>query len=197
MTIDVREARPEEFPAIAELTVAAYAALPGMGPLGAYGEELADIAGRGPSAVVLVAVDIADIADIADDADDASGAGTGRRSGQVLGDVTYYRRYADEMPKLTDTLGELAGFRMLATDPAAQGRGVGAALTMACVQRARADGAPGIALHTTNLMQAAQRLYQRLGFERWTALDVSFGRTRPVQVLGYRMLFEDTDSESA
>ena len=47
------------------------------------------------------------------------------------------------------------------------------------------------------LMQAAQRLYQRLGFDRWTALDASFGRTRPVQVLGYRMLFEDTDSESA
>ncbi len=167
MTVEVREARPDEYPAVAELTVAAYAALPGMGPLGAYGEELADLAGRGPTAVVLVAVD----------------------GHEVLGDVTYYRRYADEMPKLADTLGDLAGFRMLATAPAAQGRGVGAALTLACVQRARAEGAPGIALHTTNLMQAAQRLYQRLGFDRWTALDASFGRTRPVQVLGYRMLF--------
>ena len=167
MTVEVREARPEEYPAIAELTVAAYAALPGMGPPGAYGDELADIAGRGPTAVVLVAVD----------------------GDEVLGDVTYYRRYADEMPKLADTLGDLAGFRMLATAPAAQGRGVGAALTLACVQRAQAAGAPGIALHTTNLMQAAQRLYQRLGFDRWTALDASFGRTRPVQVLGYRMLF--------
>ena len=44
MSVEVREARPDEYPALAELTVAAYAALPGMGPLGAYGEELADLA---------------------------------------------------------------------------------------------------------------------------------------------------------
>jgi ribosomal protein S18 acetylase RimI-like enzyme len=168
MTVEIRVAVPEEYPAIAELTVAAYAALPGMGPLGAYGEELADLAGRGPGAVVLVAVE----------------------GGMPLGDVTYYRRYADAMPGLAGLLGDLAGFRMLATAPAAQGRGVGAALTTACVERARAEGAPGIVLHTTDLMQAAQRLYRRLGFERWTAIDASYGRTRPVQVVGYRMDFD-------
>ena len=167
MSVEVREARPDEYPALAELTVAAYAALPGMGPLGAYGEELADLAGRGPGAVVLVAVD----------------------GGVPVGDVTFYRRYADAMPSLAGLLGDLAGFRMLATAPAAQGRGVGAALTTACIERARAEGAPGITLHTTDLMQAAQRLYRRLGFERWTALDVTYGRTRPVQVVGYRMDF--------
>lgn len=170
MTVEIRVARPEEYEAIGALTVAAYAALPGMGPLGAYGEELADIAGRGPTSTVLVAVE--------------------PDTGELLGDVTYYPRYADEMPHLTETLGQLAGFRMLATAPAAQGRGVGAALTLACVQRAKADAAPGIALHTTNLMEAAQRLYHRLGFERWTELDLSFGRRRPVQVLGLRMRFE-------
>ncbi len=175
MSVEVREARPEEYHAIAELTVAAYAALPGMGPLGAYGEELADIAGRGPTAVVLVAV----------------------QDGELLGNVTYYPRYSHAMAQLAETLGELAGFRMLATAPAAQGRGVGAALTMACVQRARAEGAPGIALHTTNLMQAAQRLYHRLGFSRWTVLDRSFGRSRPVQVLGFALLFDKTLFDNA
>ncbi len=163
-------ARTDEYDAIAALTVAAYAALEGMGPLGAYGEELADIAGRGPGATVLVAVN-----------------GT-----ELLGDVTYYPRYAQEMASLAPLLGELAGFRMLATAPAAQGRGVGAALTLACVERARLDGATGVALHTTDLMPAAQRLYHRLGFSRWDALDVSFGRTRRVQVLGFRLLFEET-----
>lgn len=168
--VEIRVARTDEYDAIAALTVAAYAALEGMGPLGAYGEELADIAGRGPGATVLVAVN-----------------GT-----ELLGDVTYYPRYAQEMASLAPLLGELAGFRMLATAPAAQGRGVGAALTLACVERARLDGATGVALHTTDLMPAAQRLYHRLGFSRWDALDVSFGRTRTVQVLGFRLLFEET-----
>ncbi len=85
--------------------------------------------------------------------------------------------------------GEIAGFRMLATAPAAQGRGVGAALTLACVERARGERAPGIALHTTSLMPAAQRLYHRLGFERWHDLDGSVGQKRPVQILGFRMRF--------
>ena len=79
-----------------------------------------------------------------------------------------WSEYRSSAP-LADLLGDLAGFRMLATAPAAQGRGVGAALTTACIERARAEGAPGITLHTTDLMQAAQRLYRRLGFERWTA----------------------------
>lgn len=165
--MEIRIARPEEYEELGALTVAAYAALEGMGPLGAYGEELADLAGRGPSAVVLVAAD----------------------GPTLLGDVTYYPRYAAEFPRLADVLGDLAGFRMLATAPAAQGRGVGAALTMACVQRARNEGASGIALHTTSLMPTAQRLYARLGFSRWDALDATVGTKRPVQVMGFRLLF--------
>ncbi|MCC6434176.1 MAG: GNAT family N-acetyltransferase [Acidimicrobiales bacterium] len=164
--MEIRIAHPDEYEELGVLTVAAYAALEGMGPLGAYGEELADLAGRAPTSVVLAAVD----------------------GGHLLGNVTYYRRYADEFPRLAELLGELAGFRMLATAPAAQGRGVGAALTLACVEQARADGARGIALHTTSLMPAAQRLYARLGFARWEALDATVGTKRPVQVLGFRLL---------
>ena len=93
------------------------------------------------------------------------------------------------MANLAETLGALAGFRMLATAPAAQGRGVGEALTEACVARARRESAPGVALHTTDMMQAAQRLYRRLDFERWTDIDFAIGRANPVQVLGYRLQF--------
>ncbi|MEZ5232535.1 MAG: hypothetical protein R2749_07475 [Acidimicrobiales bacterium] len=49
--------------------------------------------------------------------------------------------------------------------------------------------ASGIAPHTTSLMPAAQRLYHRLGFERWHALDGRVGRTRPVEIMGFRILF--------
>ncbi|MFN0026043.1 MAG: GNAT family N-acetyltransferase [Acidimicrobiales bacterium] len=166
--MEIRPARTDEYGRIGELTVAAYAELEGMGPLGEYGEELADIAGRGPDALVLVAAD----------------------GDQLLGDVTYYRRYRHAMAPLAELLGELAGFRMLATDPLVQGRGVGEALVLECVRRARLDDAAGVALHTTSLMPAAQRLYHRLGFERWTDLDRMVGRRRPVQVMGFRMVFD-------
>lgn len=166
--MDIQVARPEEYTELGALTFAAYAALPGMGEMGRYGEELADVGGRaGGPGVVLRAVD----------------------GGEVVGCVTYYDRYADEIPSLADPLASLAGFRMLATKVSAQGRGVGAALTMACVERARAAGAPGIALHTTNLMEAAQRLYVRLGFDRFTEIDISFPRRPQLSVMGFRMDF--------
>jgi GNAT superfamily N-acetyltransferase len=166
--VDIRLARPDEYAAIGALTVAAYAALPGMGPMGRYGEELADVAGRagGPGRVI-VAADGADL----------------------VGVVTYYDRYADEISSLAAQLGALPGFRMLATAPAAQGRGVGAALTAHCAALARSGGAEGIALHTTHLMEAAQRLYVRLGFARWPVIDVSIGGARPITVLGFRLRF--------
>jgi ribosomal protein S18 acetylase RimI-like enzyme len=164
--VDIRLARPEEYRAIGTLTVAAYAALPGMGPMGRYGDELADVAGRaGGPGRVLVAVD----------------------GGRLVGAVTSNDRYADEVPSLAERLGPIPGFRMLATAPEAQGRGVGAALTSHCIDAARAAGAEGIALHTTHLMEAAQRLYVRLGFARWPDIDLSIGGSPPITVLGFRL----------
>src|SRR6185437_9111082 len=57
-------------------------------------------------------------------------------------------------------------FRMLATLPAARGRGVGETLVRACIERARAAGAPRLVLSTGPEMTAAHRLYERLGFVR-------------------------------
>lgn len=55
--------------------------------------------------------------------------------------------------------------RMLVVDPAARGRGIGRALTAECVGRARRDGSPVIALHTTPIMAVALPMYLRLGFK--------------------------------
>ena len=165
--MEIRLAEPADYEEIGMQSVAAYSALPGMAELGKYGEELADVAGRMGPGVVLVAVE-----------DD-----------QILGNVTYFARYGAEMTSFAEVLGQRAGFRMLATAVQAQGRGVGAALTSACVERARLEGAPGIALHTTDYMQAAQRLYLRLGFNRWTDLDLVIGRARPVTVKGFCLDF--------
>jgi len=142
--LHIRLAQPDDYDAIVRLSVAAYR---GDGQLTdtntEYAATLADIATRAADAEVLVAVD---------GATDA-----------VLGAVTltpYGNRYAD----VTEP-GE-GGFRMLAVDPAAQGRGVGEALVRACVAKATADGCHAVAIFSRDFATDAFRLYSRLGFVR-------------------------------
>ena len=54
--------------------------------------------------------------------------------------------------------------RMLVVEPAGRGRGLGRALTEACLARAERDGADAIALHTSPIMTVALAMYLRLGF---------------------------------
>jgi ribosomal protein S18 acetylase RimI-like enzyme len=61
---------------------------------------------------------------------------------------------------------------MLAVSDEARGQGVGAALVRACIDRARRDGKARISLLTTDNMQAAHRLYERLGFRRSPESDM-------------------------
>lgn len=61
---------------------------------------------------------------------------------------------------------EWASLRMLAVLPQCQGRGIGPMLCSEGVGRAKQDKAEAIALHTSELMIHAQRLYERLGFKR-------------------------------
>ncbi len=124
-----------------------------------YQAVLLDARSRAEQAELLVAVD---------------------EAGGVLGTVTYTRA-GGELAEVSRP-GE-AEFRMLGVDPAAQGRGVGEALVLACVARARRDGASAVAICTMDLMQGAQRIYGRLGFVRDPERD---WRPRPtVQLLGF------------
>lgn len=50
-------------------------------------------------------------------------------------------------------------------DQRARGRGIGEALTRAALDRAAAEGAPSVGLTSNPARQAANRLYQRMGFE--------------------------------
>lgn len=70
-------------------------------------------------------------------------------------------------------------------DEAARGRGVGEALTRACIDRARADGRARIVLFTLPAMTTAHRLYERLGFERSPERDWEFAPGR--RLLSYRL----------
>ncbi len=143
----IRPVRPDEYDALGELTVAAYAALDPHG-LGDYAHELRAVAARTEGAETLVAVD-------------------GDR--RVLGGVTYVPGPESVWAEFDDA--DAAGIRMLAVAPDAQGRGVGESLSRACIDRARAAGRGQIVLHSTDWMPAAHRLYLRLGFVRDPAID--------------------------
>jgi GNAT superfamily N-acetyltransferase len=54
--------------------------------------------------------------------------------------------------------------RMLVVDPMFRGKGVGRALSDACIARAKRDGSPIIALHTSPIMSVALPMYLRMGF---------------------------------
>lgn len=149
--MQVRPARPAEFPAVAGLTVAAYEADGQLADESGYATVLADVATRARHGEVLVAVDGV--------------------TGVVLGSVTFTLpggRYAE-----ISRPGE-AEFRMLAVAPAAQGRGVGVALVRACVARATAYGCTAVVICVRDgFAVAARRLYTRLGFVREPERDWS------------------------
>ena len=54
--------------------------------------------------------------------------------------------------------------RMLVVDPAFRGKGIGHALSSECIARAKRDGAPLIALHTSPIMTVALPMYRKMGF---------------------------------
>jgi len=56
--------------------------------------------------------------------------------------------------------------RMLVVDPAFRGKGIGHALTNECIARAKRDGSPLIALHTSPIMTVALPMYLKMGFAK-------------------------------
>jgi ribosomal protein S18 acetylase RimI-like enzyme len=145
---EIRLAASAEFPAVAELCVAAYT--PFVAGDHHYLAVLRDVARRASEAELLVAAEPDD--------------------GRVLGTVTFV---PDGEP-----LGEIAAaseaeFRMLAVDPAAQGLGVGTALLRRVLDDSRRRGNEGVVCSSLPEMRAAHRIYERLGFRRVPERDWS------------------------
>ena len=161
MDVVVREARESELDEIGALTIAV------------YGEEqitpeymgvLRDARSRwdAPATTMLVALD--------DGTDGLLGVVVYAAPGSPWRDLG-----VDEEPEI----------RMLGVLAAARGRGVGEALVRACIARAKAAGAPRLALSTTPEMKAAHRLYERLGFVR--AADRDWAPRPDVQLIAYSL----------
>ena len=54
--------------------------------------------------------------------------------------------------------------RMLVVDPGFRGKGLARMLSAECIARAKRDGSPVIALHTSPIMSVALPMYLRMGF---------------------------------
>ncbi len=63
--------------------------------------------------------------------------------------------------------GVRARIEDVVVDAAARRRGLGQALVQEALRRAREAGANGVALTSNPRRQAANRLYQKMGFRRW------------------------------
>lgn len=146
--LTVREARPDEYAAIGELIVAAYADFIEIAEDGGYVAELRDVARRARDCPIYAAVD---------------------EDGTIVGGATYVPGPGNPWAEV-EQVGE-AGIRMLAVSPDARRRGIGTLLTAALVDRARADGRGGMALLSLPTMTAAHAMYERVGFRREPSRD--------------------------
>jgi GNAT superfamily N-acetyltransferase len=141
----VRPARPEEYDAIADLTVGVYSSLDG-GIHPEYAAILRRTAERAATAEVVVAVE----------------------GDALLGSLTYV---PSPGPQGSIATGNEAEFRTLVVSPDAQGRGVGRGLVQWSIGRARADGRERLVLSTMPWMRVAHGLYERMGFVRTPERD--------------------------
>jgi len=182
----IRAARPEEFPAVVALTDLAFATGPyGHLPVSAERRALVDaVAERAADGAVLVAVEHEPDADPSGD------------SGRLLGTVSLVR--ADSAQARLAT-GDEAELRLLGVAPEARGRGIGEALALAAQEEALTWGAPAVVLDTGTLNFTSQRLYERLGYERFTpagavepASDAAASEDR-IDHIDYRLPLRDRD----
>ena len=85
---------------------------------------------------------------------------------RIVGTVTLYSHGSSQgWPE------DWAGIRLLAVHPDYREHGIGRALMEECLRRCRRLGITTIGLHSTELMEVARRMYERMGFKRVPEFD--------------------------
>lgn len=143
--LSIREARDEELDTVAAVLVDAYAEYAArMSPdaWASFAQEIGNVRGRRLEADVIVA----------------------ERHGRLVGSVTVFSHHRG-VP------GGTVGVRLLAVSPGERGTGVGRALMEYAIQRAREEGQQRVVLTTSQEMESARDLYEKLGFVREPSLD--------------------------
>ncbi|WP_052668190.1 GNAT family N-acetyltransferase [Nitriliruptor alkaliphilus] len=168
-SVHIRPMRPQDAAQVGALTLAAYDR---YGTIeGDYRDFLADPLRRVEGCTAVLVAEL----DRPDDPAAARSAGPGTAGGgPIVGTVSYVEPGDAQWEDRPEPAGD-AGFRVLAVDPAYEGRGIGSALVDACIARARNAGAHRLLIISMEWMHRAHALYvSRYGFERRPDLDVRF-----------------------
>lgn len=160
----LREARPDDFDNVSRLMRDAYQQYENFFPTEAwkfYVEDMMDVRRRLNESQLIVA----------------------ELDGQIAGAVTLYLDAGHSSREVWPR--GWAGIRLLAVHPAYRGRGTGRALMEECIRRCRDQGIVTIGLHTTEMMDVARRMYEKMGFVRVPEYD--FYPRPGMVVMAYRL----------
>ena len=151
-TLDISPVRPDEYGVAGRIVMDTYRTL-GFTIHPEYGDELLDVArrARDPNVVVLIA----------------------RLDGVPVGHAAIV---LGPSPMSDHTEAWESSLRMVAVLPSMQGRGVGRALVVEALSVARRAGRTTMRLYTQPMMEAAQHIYESLGFRRVPARDAYIAR---------------------
>lgn len=144
VTIEIRDAFPEEYETVGEVTVVGYGA---DHSLPEYAAVLRNVVKRAETCDILVAT----------------------LDGVIVGAAAYPHKggpYEDIAHAAHE--GE---FRMLAVIPEGRGHGIGEKLSVECIRRAKVQGRTVVVISVVRDNGPAERIYERLGFVRVPARD--------------------------
>lgn len=164
----IRNARRDEFDSIGKLLVRVYSSLDGF-PTPEEQPQYYDL--------------LANVGKLADNPAIEIIAAF-RPEDQLAGAVVFFHDMTFYESGVGANLKDASGFRLLCVDPKAWGNGVGKALTLECIRRARANGSDELIIHTTKAMQRAWGMYEKIGFTRAPDLDFMQGE---LGVFGFRI----------
>ena len=145
--MEFRLARPEEYAEAGRVTALAYREFVPDDESRewlAYLDRIANVSDRAARTRIVVAVE------------------DGRVLGSATLEVDGRTEEDDERPLEPDE----AHIRMLGVDPNARGRGVAKGIMAGCEGLALEAGRTRMTLNTTNMMQAAQKMYESLGYQK-------------------------------
>lgn len=163
--LHIRDAHADERDAIRELTLAAYSE---------FATKMAPSAWNGLHRAVLNALAT----------DQPVERIVAEQDGRLVGSVLLFpptrQAYDGALAQI-----DWPELRLLAVAPTARGQGVGAALMQECIRRTRSAGATALGLHTSESMEVAIGMYERMGFVR--APEYDFHPEGAELVKGYRL----------
>ena len=165
----IRNAKPSEFSDIGKLMIEVYSNLegfPNQSEQPGYYKMLSNVGefSTKPETELIVAVS---------------------QNDTILGAVVFFtdmKYYGSGGTATNET--NAAGFRLLAVDESARGKGIGKLLANECINRAKEKKLSQVIIHSTKAMQTAWKMYEKMGFRRSSDLDFM---QQELPVFGFRL----------